>query len=190
MRLRTKSFVAFVFVFGLLAAFLINPGYFDRIYTAFYNKCSNFCSYCEAEDHGARYCPVNATDKGAYGRWVIPDVGVNVACYISTEKAQEITDAKDSAALVQRPTSTLLADHNYQGFDVIKKCKIGTVAYMHTGVDVKKYVCTDVLEGYNVGTALTDLDGNVIEFEGVDGYTNYTCHFFSDKITIVRFEPI
>lgn len=187
---KVKPVVVFVIVFGFLAVLLINPGYFDRIYATIYNNYSQYCSYCEVEGHGNRFCPTKASDEGAFGRWVIPDVGVNVACYMTTDKAQEITDAKDSAALIRRSNATLLADHNYQGFDAINKCVVGTVAYMYTGARVQKYVCTDVLEGYNAGTHLTDVQGNTVKFAGAGGYTNYTCHFFSDKITIVHFKSM
>lgn len=187
-RLPIKSVLLLVIAFGLFSFFYINPGYYERIYASFYNKYSKFCDHCDAEGHGVRYCPVKAVESGALGRWVIPDVGVNVACYTATEKAQDITDAKDSAALIHKPDTTLLADHNYQGFSAIKKCTVGAVAYMDTGREAKQYVCTEVLEGYNVGSHLTDLEGNIVEFE--NGYTNYTCHFFSDRITIVHFEPV
>lgn len=187
-----KSILLFVVVFILFSVFLINPGYFDRIYASFYNKISNSCSYCESDGHGFRYCPKKAVINGALGRWVIPDVGVNVACYVASnsDNAQKITDATDSAALIRKTNATLLADHNYQGFNVIKKCEIGTIAYMYIGTVTEKYVCTKVFEGYNSGAHLTDLNGNVVEFNDSGGYTIYTCHFFNDRITIVHFAPV
>lgn len=187
-RLSWFKLLIFSTVLFALTLFIINPGYFDRIYAAFYNKYSESCSYCDVDNHGIKFCPQKAVADGAEGRWIIPDVGVNVACFEPVTDAQPITDKKDSAALIARGNTTIIADHNYQGFDAIKKCKEGTLAYMHTGDAVKEFVCTDVVEGYNAGTHLTDLDGNIVEFES--GYTNYTCHFFSDRITIVHFAPL
>ena len=178
--------VAFGLWFGSMV--LINPGFFDRLYASAYSSISRSCDFCNASSHGAMFCSQKAVKEGALGRWVIPSVGINVACYEAASDAQKVTDKKDSAAFIKKQNITLLADHNYQGFNAIKKCEVGTVAYMDTGDRKQKFVCTQVFEGYNVGTELTDLDGNVIEFES--GYTNYTCHFFSDRITIVHFEPV
>ena len=186
---KIRVVAVFVLVFGL-SVYYFQLGYFDRICFAFYDKLSENCSYCKSEEHSAVFCPQQSVDQGAYGRWIIPDVGVNVACYVATDEAQSITDSRDSAALILRDDSSLIADHNYQGFNDIKECEIGTVAYMHTDTEIKKYVCTDVLEGYNAGSHLTDLDGNIVEFDSFGGFTNYTCHFFNDKITIVHFVPV
>lgn len=184
----SKKLVLICFGLVLVTSYIVNPGYYDRIYASIYNEYSKVCNYCNSAGHGDLYCPRKAVEDGALGRWVIPGVGVNVACYTASDDAQAITDAKDSAAVVKKSNMMLLADHNYQGFNVIKKCELGTIAYMYTGFGMQKYVCTDILVGYNTGSDLVDLDGNIIEFEG--GFTNYTCHFFSDKITVVHFAPV
>lgn len=185
---RLVPVVVVAFGFWLVTMVLINPGFFDRLYASAYNNFVRYCDFCGEHGHGALFCSQKAVKEGAIGRWVIPSVGVNVACFAADADAQDITDTRDSAAFIKKHNITLLADHNYQGFNVIKKCEIGTVAYMDTGMGKKKFVCTQIFEGYNVGTELTDLEGTVVEFES--GYTNYTCHFFSDRITIVHFEPV
>lgn len=185
---RSVLFGAFAFGLWFFATLLVNPGFFDRLYVVAYNNFSRYCDFCGDYGHGLRFCPSKAVKEGAVGRWVIPSVGVNVACYEAAADAQDVTDAKDSAAFIKKPNITLLADHNYQGFGVIKKCKVGTVAYMDTGVNKQQFVCTRVFVGYNIGSELTDLEGNVVEFDS--GYTNYTCRRFSDRITIVHFEPV
>lgn len=185
---RSVSAVAVVFSLWMFAMVLINPGFFARVYASVYNYFIDSCVFCGEHDHGTLFCAERVVKRGAVGRWIIPSVGVNVACYKADDSAQAVTDEKDSAALINKPNITLLADHNYQGFDVIKKCEVGTVAFLDTGVDKQEFVCTEVLKGYNTGAELTDLEGNVVEYDS--GYTNYTCHFFSDRITIVHFEPV
>lgn len=185
---RFVRIVVVVFAFWFFAMILINPGFFDRLYASAYNSFVSYCDFCGKHGHGMLFCSQKAVKEGAVGRWVIPSVGVNVACFEASADAQDITDTKDSAAFIRKHNITLIADHNYQGFNAIKRCEVGTVAYMDTGTSKQKFVCTQIFEGYNAGTELTDLDGNVVEFES--GYTNYTCHFLSDRVTIVHFEPV
>ena len=150
------------------------------------------CTYCEMLGHKAAQCVKKSVDKGAVGRWSIPDVNVNVAVYASTESAKEnnaIVDAKDSAIYMKKGAGHLIGDHNYQGFTAIKQCKVGTVAYLDTGDGVKKYVCTRVFLGYNEKYYLAD--ENHVEYEMATGIiANYTCNDTKGSITIVEFAPV
>jgi sortase (surface protein transpeptidase) len=131
-------------------------------------------------------------DKGAVGRWSIPDVKVNVAVYASTESAKEnnaIVDAKDSAIYMKKGLGHLIGDHNYQGFNAIKQCKVGTIAYLDTGDGVKKYICTRVFLGYNEKYYLAD--ENHVEYKMAVGIiANYTCNDTKGSITIVEFAAV
>ena len=98
------------------------------------------CAYCGAQGHAARYCAAKAIANGAVGRWVIPDIGINVACYASS--AQSVCDRKDSACYFSLGAQYAIADHWNQGFDAIKKCAVGTKAYMETGDEKQWYACT------------------------------------------------
>lgn len=145
------------------------------------------CGYCSESGHTSSYCAKKSASKGALGRWVIPDVGVNVACYESRD--QSVCDAKDSAAVFGYGETTLIADHNNQGFSAIRRCKAGTKAYMDTGSGRQEYVCTSVLQGHNTGTQLTDANGNDLNKANAGGFTCYTCNDNWRNITIAFFEP-
>lgn len=187
-----KNNLLVVSFFVTFFVFMFHQGYFDNVYKNFLNRHIQNCSFCHADGHYEGYCPTKAVRVGAYGRWVIPSVGVNVACYLPGDGAdlQEITDVRDSAALFRKADTTYIADHNYQGFNPIRKCKVGDKAYMFTGNDVSEYVCTAVIEGFNSGDILTDIDGQPLNFYVDGGITNYTCNYFKDTVTIVQFAPI
>ena len=174
-------------LFGVLC---FNLGYFDHIVFSMQNQYLKECSYCDDNAHTFVSCPIKSVEEGAVGRWVVPDVGVNVACFPVVDDAQKVTDARYSAAFWTGKDTTYVADHNYQGFNAIKRCEVGTVAYMDNGKDVQEYICTNVIQGYNAGTHLTDLAGNPIKFYVDGGITNYTCNYFKDTITIVQFAPV
>lgn len=63
-----------------------------------------------------------------YGRLVIPSVGVNVALFAVVSQAA--ADAQDSAAYFPFKNYMLVADHWNQGFWKIKRCSVGTKAYI------------------------------------------------------------
>jgi sortase (surface protein transpeptidase) len=133
-----------------------------------------------------------SVDKGAVGRWIISDVKVNVAVYMGTSSSQKnaaIVNAADSGIYLKKGDGYLIGDHNYQGFEAIKKCKPGTVAYLDTGKQVVKYVCTKVFKGYNEKYYLTDASG--VKYNLPKDYiANYTCNENSHSVTIVEFKPV
>ena len=99
------------------------------------------CTGCQSVD-------LSAYDSG--GRLSIPDVGVDVGLYLTG--AQEVCDAKDAAVYFRLGNCSVIGDHCTQGFDAIKKCKIGTIAYVN---DIA-YECVCVMKGHNTGKDLTD----------------------------------
>lgn len=61
-----------------------------------------------------RYVIVERTSNYV-GRFQIPSVGVDVACYSSM--AQSVVDARDSAAYFHACGHRIIADHVHQGFE-------------------------------------------------------------------------
>lgn len=80
------------------------------------------CSYCGSAGHSQNRCAVYAVEqRGAVGRWSIPSIGIDVACFTyvlgsdSFEYGQAICDAANSAGYSAYGSQYLIADHNYQG---------------------------------------------------------------------------
>ena len=122
------------------------------------------------------------------GRLYIPDISLNTALF--NTNSQEIVDAKDSAACFKSGDTFLVADHWYYGFDKIKDCKKGSIAYIDTGEKVYEYVCTEVILGHNTGKILTDSKDNSLMYNvNTDGLTIYTCVNGWQNIRIALFKP-
>ena len=152
-------------------------------------KKETSCSYCGGADHSTGHCTTKSIASGAVGRWVIPDVGVNVACYASSE--QSVCDRKDSACYFTLGSQKVIGDHWNQGFGAIKKCVVGTKAYMDTKDGKQWYICTGVIpDGHNTGSALTDADYNPLTEANPGGITCYTCNGNWKNVTIVLFSKI
>ena len=118
------------------------------------------------------------------GIFAISSVNVGVKCYYSTQ--QVICDAPDAACLFKVQQHWVIADHNYQGFDKIKGCQVGDVAY---GPDNRVYRCTSVIKGVNTGSLLTTTDGTRIDNMYPGSLVAYTCNDNWQDVTIVFFEP-
>ena len=127
-------------------------------------------------------------DTDYYGRFQIPDVGVDVACYESAE--QSVVDAKDSAAYFYACGHWVIGDHVNQGFGAIKRCEIGDGAQMVTLQGVEHYTCVGLIQGHNMGTALTDLDYRPIDDLYPDTLVCYTCNDNWRNVTIVFFAAV
>lgn len=146
------------------------------------------CLYCGSFDHLIDVCVEKAVANGAEGRWIIPDVGIDVACYPSNE--QSVCDSADSACYFSYGDQTIIADHDYQGFSALFNCKEGTLAYLSTAEGIKKYKCTRVFNGHNRHTQpyLTDIEGNSLRCGyNTGGITCYTCNGHWENIFICFF---
>lgn len=121
------------------------------------------------------------------GRLYIDRVGVDVAIYDSWK--QSVCDAKDSACIFQYGTHRVIADHWNQGFDRIKQCKVGDIAYITDGNRTEQFICTSVLDGHNTddGT-LTDSEYNDFWNVKTEDLLMYTCNGNWRNIKIVIFE--
>lgn len=154
------------------------------------------CSYCGSQVHSYDYCAQRLVDNGAVGRWIIPRVGINVACYECTgaplEHNQAITDNSDSAAYFVCKNLPIIGDHNYQDFSVLSDVHVGDVAYMDKGSYQQKYICTKFEYGHNAGEYLTDENYNSIYTPDYNpgGITCYTCNGNWRNIILVSFQPV
>ena len=148
------------------------------------------CAVCGAEGHTAEACrmaTVRASiERGAKGRFSIPEVGVDVALFESS--AQSVVDRADSAGLFYALGQNLIADHNYQGFDAIRRCKVGTGACIETEDGSLQLTCTGIARGTNTGRDIILENGSSINGMNRGGYTCYTCNETRSSVTVVFFQ--
>lgn len=107
-----------------------------------------------------------------YGRLVIPSVGVNVALFAAFSQAT--ADAQDSAAYYPFKNYMLVADHWNQGFWKIKRCSVGTKAYIYRGTSIQTLTCTGICRGVNADYDLLYEDGSSATTGS--GTIMYTCN--------------
>lgn len=129
-----------------------------------------------------------------YGRLYIPDVGVDVSLiyidYSNYRRAAEIVNAKDSAAFLSYDTSPVIADHNYQGFSEIKKCIIGTKAFIKQKDKLLVYECVGIDHGINDTRYVYDSAGLNIYSYSSDMLTLYTCASDWQHVYLVKFHKV
>ena len=122
------------------------------------------------------------------GRWKIPAVNIDVACY--GNNAQATVDNEDSAAYYVNSGHQVIADHNYQGFSAIGNCKPGTLAYLEKrDGQVISYYCVAVIKGHNTEDTLTDESYVPIDKLYPGTLVNYTCNENWQNVTIAFFQP-
>lgn len=123
------------------------------------------------------------------GRFSIPSVNIEVACFNSRE--QIFVDNIDSAAMFGQGDMIIIADHSNQGYSSICDCIEGTKAQFNDGYKIQEYICTASFIGHNTGEMLTDKDYNSIMFDAnKGGITCYTCIGNWQNVWIVFFQPI
>ena len=122
-------------------------------------------------------------NRGSYGRVIIPPANVDTAVFYTDDfyKLQAITDAEDSAAMFDWDDgNTMIADHNYQGFEGLRTMTIaeeGTYAYITTGTETTAYKCVEkISEGHNRGDCLTYANGTPISVNHTNSLVIYTCN--------------
>lgn len=108
-----------------------------------------------------------------YGRLCIPEANIDVALYNGIQ--QSITDRQDSANIFAMSAfdGLYICDHRSQEFGKLVNVRTGTKGYLHTAAGYTlKIECVGVLQGYNTGRAITDVNGNT----NLDAdYIMYTC---------------
>lgn len=151
------------------------------------------CSYCGASSHSSSICATRSVAGGAYGRWVIPSVGINVAAYYTPgdTASQAVIDASDSASLISLDGVSFLSDHNNQGFSTLKNVSVGTEAYMNFGSYQQKYICTS-FEYARYTDHLVHSDGSNIYFDdyAIGTLICQTCHGSNDGVILLSFRPL
>lgn len=102
-------------------------------------------------------------------RVVIPSLLISIPLYDAHGNAQQIVDAKHSAAFIRWNGQYAIADHSGQdGFQRIAHAKPGkTVAY----VKGDKYICTDKQIGHIAGGKIYDNAGDPVRSGGLCMYT-------------------
>lgn len=68
----------------------------------------------------------------------------------------------------------LVADHWNQGFWKIKRCSVGTKAYIYRGTSIQTLTCTGICRGVNAGYDLLYEDGSSATTGS--GTIMYTCN--------------
>lgn len=103
----------------------------------------------------------------------------SVALYQPTtsEEAQKYVDNKDSGAIIKYSNISLVADHASQGFDIIKRQKIGNYIYIkNSNKTIDKYVIKEKTTGYNTGDKLLTKDGRNVLYDTDYSLALYTCN--------------
>ena len=124
-----------------------------------------------------------------YGRLYIPDVYIDVALYY--DASQSVVDRLDSAAIFKlgQYDGLNIADHNGQEFIKLFRVKVGLIGYIHlNNGDVTNIRCTNVFNGHNIRTAITDEDGAIVD--GRADILMYTCIDNVENVRICLWEII
>lgn len=130
---------------------------------------------------------------GTAGRFIIPEVGVSVPLYTTTNKSgQDIVDREDSARLCLKFNGgcDYVADHSAQGFDKIRRCRLSDAAYIQTATSTQVYICTALtIEGQNVGTDIITASGARVSKCTWADLCAYCCNDATGKsVTMVFFK--
>ena len=131
----------------------------------------------------------NTTIKyGTYGRLYVSNYNVALYDYnvntTNNKSLQTIVDEKDSAAYYETNGKLVIADHNYQGFNVLVNLNVGTTASIkfEDGKTIK-YKLIKKSEGTNTGPDLIDKEGNSF-FEMKSDIIMYTCYKNGIMVTL------
>ena len=111
------------------------------------------------------------SSKFAYGDagfLYIPSLNFTVPLYDGTNIAhsQDIVDRENSAVIKHKFKGghcDYIADHSYQGFNIIKSCSLSTSAVIQTKDWSKIYACVGVLNGTNTGKTLITCYGQKLQ---------------------------
>lgn len=124
-----------------------------------------------------------------YGRLYVSDIDINVALYYDAR--QSTVDRQDSAAIFKLgPYEGLnIGDHNNQEFIKLFRVEVEMDGYMRlSNGDIVNIRCTDVFNGHNIGSAITDEYGTVVS--GMSDILMYTCRDNSKNVRICLWEII
>lgn len=143
------------------------------------------------EEKSTSYNSVVAEQKKKrwiYGRFIIPDVGVNVA--IIQSSLQSVCDAEDSACYWPYEGNNYIADHHDQGFEVIKQCKVGTESFIYNGENIQRFVCVETLRGHNTTWCITRENWQCLSDDYQEHLITYTCDGCWQNIAICIWKEV
>jgi hypothetical protein len=127
---------------------------------------------------------------GTYGRLYVSWYDVALYDYnVYTDSSlslQEIVDNYDSAAYYTHKGRYVIADHNYQGFNVLNNLSEGTTSYIkfEDGSTIG-YRLIQRTTGYNTGPDLVDTEENSF-FDMDSDLIMYTCYGDQIMVTLWR----
>ena len=122
----------------------------------------------------------NNIKYGTFGRLYVSNYNVALYDYnvntTNSKSLQTIVNDKDSAAYYITKNKLVIADHNYQGFNVLINLNVGTTSYIKfkNGKTIK-YKLIKKSKGVNTGPDLVDTKGNSF-FDMKSDIIMYTCY--------------
>lgn len=130
----------------------------------------------------------NGVKYGTFGRLYVS--GHSVALYdynvntMSNSSLQTIVNAQDSAAYYTNHGKLIIADHNYQGFNVLASLNEGTTSYIKfEDGSIVRYRLIKRARGINTGPDLVDTNGNSF-FSMSSDIIMYTCYDNGIMVTL------
>lgn len=128
------------------------------------------------------------------GRLIIPSVAIDVALFVNgegdtvTDMRQFVCDAPDSAVLYNDGTGNIIADHSNQSFATLHLLEKYDRAYLAEGDCILTLECKGVIDGYNTGDGIWDL--NYASASENNDFTCYTCGEDWEHIKIAGFQIV
>ena len=121
-----------------------------------------------------------SNETGAFGRLYILDYSVTLYDYNvntnSSSSLQTIVNNIDSAAYYLNKNKLIIADHNYQGFNILTNLTEGMTSYIISeDGSVIEYKLIKKAKGFNIGQDLIDTEGNSF-FNMKSDIIMYTCY--------------
>lgn len=156
-------------------------------------------SFPSFSQNTAKLFPNNSDEiskrNGMIGSLYIPDVSVNVALFntsnLSAKERQHVVDLPDSAAVFYLGPQCVIGDHDLQGFQNIRDViENKTAAYIQKGSYTDTYICTEIGDGHNTGTTITDKNNLPIEERNDADIIMYTCNGCWQNITYTIWEQV
>lgn len=150
-------------------------------------NAQNMMDTKEPKEHLPRF---GTGREGDMGRFVIPSKNYAIPLYDDYDfggDTQYICDMWDAAVCLHHDGPTpVIADHAYQGFDIIKTCSVGDRAYIEQAGCKTWYECVCV-DPYGINAEYEQLtsDGENIRWLGSEYISCYTCNEYWQSITVV-----
>lgn len=142
---------------------------------------------------------IDTKKLGTAGRLYFPNMWsvaiYEVDRYVEGD-AQKIVDEKDSAAHYELGNTMIIADHNGQGFDIIKGVNVGDIIYVkilqeNGTVTLQRYRALEKIQGQNEGYTLKTDDGRIVGVDIDADLVTYTCNGKNPQyVTFVMWEKM